>query len=192
MTVAYVNQIGEVAVTSDVIATALMAPTLSDRLAFMPALLLGDKRTSKVPELEELAADGLSLVVKVDWLDDRRWFPFWFVSRRHRTRTTIDLRSYVAANLKALRVVDSTLLSELQDANTKSERWRREESARAQMDRVEMPPGVRARLEAGRISAATALWQTRARIWSSRLTGTISSLASRAMRSTRSRDGPET
>jgi hypothetical protein len=129
----------------------------------MPSILLGDDPARALPDIEELAARRLSLAISLEWLDDRRWFPLWFITRRHRARTVIDIAAYAASNLKALRVADATLLSELHAARTSAERQHGEESARARMNEHQLPPDIQAQIEAEHLSASIALWRARGR-----------------------------
>jgi hypothetical protein len=169
MAVAYVDEAGEVLAQSGPISAAVLGPGPNDRAAFLPAMLLEADRSGSLPDLEELAARNLTLRIDLDWLDDRLWFPVWFRSRRHHVRTVVDLRAYAKSNLKALRVVDATLLSAAHEAQRKAERWRFEDTARARMKDGPLPPDVQARVEADRLARAAAIWRARGRYWVGRL-----------------------
>jgi hypothetical protein len=168
MTLDYVDAHGKVAKTSGPIAAAVLAPTSTDRAVFLPSMLFDER---PVPDVEQLGTRGLSLRIRLDWLDDRRWFPAWLISRRHRTTADVDLQGYARSNLKALRVVDTSLIRELQATRKVIERQHREESARHTWADNQLPPDIRARHEAMHFDASIEVWKARARYWLGRLRG---------------------
>lgn len=160
----YLDPTGRMVGGGDPISAAVLAPTPADRQVFLPALMLMPSEGT-FPDLDKLADRGLKLRINLDWLDDRRRFPFWFVSSRQRAVTLVDLRAYRQSNLRALRIVDATLVSEVRKTRTMLERQARENAARESLRSIELPPDIQARVEAERVSAAMELWKARFRWW---------------------------
>jgi hypothetical protein len=164
--VEYIDSSGHVVKAADTISVAVMAPSRDDRLVFLPGILMMESEHGKVPDAPELAERGLSLRLGVDWLDDRRWFPFWFAPKRHTDTVVVDLRAYSQAyHHPSIRVVDATLVSEIHATRTMIERESREQVMRNSMESRDPPPDIQVRVEAKRVSQALELWRARFRWW---------------------------
>lgn len=169
--ISYADAAGVTVAAADPVVVAMLVPGVADRQAFLPALLLQADDTVPVPDLDELADRGLSLRLELDWLDERRWLPAPWVHRRQRSDTRVDHTAYRSSNLRALRIADPTILSEIQATRAMLERRWFESDAHASLARRELPPDIAVQAEARRVQRSLDLWRARFRWWIGRVRG---------------------